>query len=100
MHSIRAENNTQGVLPLLAQQAIPRTGDTTIPGRYCAKQHVWIVDDLPLVASGSALPELSTKTDAYVERDDVSPRVILEMQTKTNAQLERDDQVSPFISVY
>jgi len=99
MHSIRAENKAQGILPLLAQKAVPRTGDTTIPGNYCAERHVWIVDGVPLVVSGTSVHELSTKTNARIsEQDDAGPRVILEMQTKTMAQLERDDQVSPFIS--
>ena len=97
MQKIRNENKLQEILPLLVQRAVPRTGDTAIPGQYCAEQQVWTVDGVPLVASGTSLPELSTKTEARIERDDVVPRVILEMQTKTAAKPERDDQVSLFI---
>lgn len=98
MQNIRIANKSLGILPLLVQRAVSRTGDTAIPGHYCTEQQVWVVGGVPLVASGTSLPELSTKTEANIERDDVAPRVILEMQTKTNAQLERDDQVRPFIS--
>lgn len=91
MQKIETEYKSQCIMPLLAQQAIPRTGDTTIPGNYCVEQQVWIADGLPLVASDTSLPELTTKTNAQLERDDASPRMILEMQTKTKAQLERDD---------
>lgn len=97
MQTTKTENNSQGILPLLAQRAIPRTGDTTIPGNYCAEQQVWIANGVPLVASATSLPEMSTKTEAQIERDDISPRVIFEMQTKTKAQIERDDQGPSFI---
>lgn len=92
MQKITAESKFQGILPFLAQRAIPRIGDTTIPGNYCPEQKVWIADGAPLVASATSLPEMSTKTDAVLERDDISPRMVFEMQTKTRAQMERDDQ--------
>lgn len=81
-----------GIKPLLIQEAVERTGDDHIPGGYCVDQHVWMVDGSPIVKAQSALAEMTTKTKAHVESDDMSDISLLELQTKTNAQIESDDQ--------
>ena len=45
----------------------------------------------PIVETMSNLAELSTKTEAQLERDDSSEPSMLELLTKTMAQVERDD---------
>lgn len=86
------QRDFSGIKPLLAQGAVERTGDDYIPGHYCAERHVWMVEGSPIVEARSALSELTTKTEAQIERDDTSNISLLEMQTKTKAQVERDDQ--------
>lgn len=79
------------ITPLLIQGAVERTGSDDIPGGYCSHRHMWVVDGRPLVEARSKLAELTTKTEAQIERDDCEPS-LLEMQTKTLSQTERDDQ--------
>lgn len=90
--SVAPQQPFSGITPLLIQGAVERTGDDYIPGRYCSDRHVWLVDGSPIVEARSALSELTTKTEAQIERDDTSNISLLEMQTKTSAQVERDDQ--------
>lgn len=82
----------QGLTPLLLQNAVTRTGNDHIPGHYCDRRHVWIINDRPIVESRPNLSELSTKTENVPERDDQSVDAILEMMTKTKVQIERDDE--------
>jgi len=77
------------ISPLLIQGAVERTGSDDIPGGYCADLHMWVVDGCPIVEARS---ELTTKTEAQIERDDTGEPSLLEMQTKTLSQVERDDQ--------
>jgi hypothetical protein len=97
MHKF-SQTPTGSVTPLLAQSAVRRSGDARIPGGYSASHQLWMMEDAPLVSSVDGLPELRTKTEAQMERDDVVPNVLLEMATKTDAVSERDDQ-SPWSSI-
>lgn len=90
MHNF-SETPPGSVTPLLAQAAVPRSGDTRIPGGYSASHQLWMVGGAPLVSSVNGVPELRTKTEAQLERDDVGPNVLMEMATKTDAVIERDD---------
>lgn len=80
------------ISPLLVQRAVERTGTDDIPGGYCAERHMWVVDGLPIIEARSEIAELTTKTEAQIERDDTCEPSLLEMQTKTLSQVERDDQ--------
>lgn len=80
------------ISPLLAGTATERTGNEQLPGEYCGQRHVWLVDGTPIVEAVSGLAELTTKTDAQIERDDSSDPTLLELQTKTKAEVEQDDQ--------
>jgi len=80
------------ISPLLIQGAVERTGSDDIPGGYCADLHMWVVDGCPIVEARSEIAELTTKTEAQIERDDTGEPSLLEMQTKTLSQVERDDQ--------
>lgn len=80
------------ISPLLVQGAVERTGSDDIPGGYCAELHMWVVDGRPIVEARSEIAELTTKTEAQIERDDTGEPSLLEMQTKTLSQVERDDQ--------
>lgn len=88
----------QGQQPLLVGLSVLRTGDDTLPGRYDVEQQVWVVDDShgvrPIIEAARDLSELSTKTEARPERDDVaepSLMALLQLVTKTKVQQERDD---------
>ena len=83
---------TARIRPLLTQGAIERTGDAELPGTYCERRHVWLVDGVPAVQALTGLAELVTKTNAQLERDDNSDPTLLELQTKTKAEVEQDDQ--------
>jgi hypothetical protein len=85
--------NTAPTRPLLTRGAIERTGNTELPGTYCAQRHVWLVDGVPAIQALTGLAELVTKTEAQLERDDNSDPTLLELQTKTKAEVEQDDQV-------
>lgn len=85
------------VRPFLMDKAVPRTGEDRLPGQYCNARHVWMYDQRPMVESPRSLPEMSTKTEAQIERDDVSPFVVLEMQTKTKAEVESDDEANNLV---
>lgn len=80
------------VKPLLSREAVERTGDDRLPGHYCEQRHVWMVKGRPIVEAHSLIAELTTKTDAVIERDDSSDISLMEMQTKTKAEIEHDDQ--------
>lgn len=80
------------ISPLLVQKAVERTGSDDIPGGYCTELHMWVVDGCPIVETRSEIAELTTKTEAQIERDDTGEPSLLEMQTKTLSQVERDDQ--------
>lgn len=80
------------ISPLLARTATERTGNEQLPGRYCRQMHVWLVEGRPIVKSLPNLAELTTKTEAQMERDDSSEITLLELQTKTKAEVEQDDQ--------
>lgn len=80
------------ISPLLIQGAVERIGSDDIPGSYCAELHMWVVDGFPIVEARSEIAELTTKTEAKIERDDSGEFSLLEMQTKTLSQIERDDQ--------
>ena len=79
------------ISPLLIHEATVRTGDTQLPGSYWGDRQVWLVNGAPIVETMSNLAELSTKTEAQLERDDSSEPSMLELLTKTMAQVERDD---------
>jgi hypothetical protein len=99
--AISAEK-TQGIRPLLSSFAVSRTEGLDIPGRYCCKRHVWVVDGAggtqPIVLAAKtaadigALMELLTKTKMQPERDDQSFGSLVELATKTDARPERDDK--------
>lgn len=89
---IATEESCSVISPLLLQGAVERTGNDDIPGEYCADCHMWVVDGLPIVEARSEIAELTTKTEAQIERDDTCEPSLLEMQTKTLSQVERDDQ--------
>lgn len=80
------------ISPLLVRGAVERTGTDDIPGGYCVQSHIWLVDGHPIVETRSKIAELTTKTEAQIERDDTCEPSLLEMQTKTLSQVERDDQ--------
>lgn len=80
------------ISPLLTTEATERTGNAQLPGAYCGQRHVWLLDGAPIVEALSNLAELTTKTDAQLERDDSSEPSLLELQTKTKAEAEQDDQ--------
>lgn len=116
------EGSSANTRPFLATLAVRRTGTPSeLPGRYLPEQDVWVIEDLngsvPIVISyrapsvapvtkikserderwASGISELSTKTSAQLERDDVTPRdvaLLPELLTKTDEVGERDD-VSP-----
>lgn len=77
-------------VPLLLQRAVARTGDDSLPGKYCPERHVWVADGEPIVR-GALLPEMLTKTNTIREVDDTRGPVLLEMMTKTKAEMESDD---------
>jgi hypothetical protein len=113
------ERNVAANRPFLVTLAVNRTGTVNdLPGRYCSKQDVWVIDipngSIPIVSScrtdsmapvtkvkgerdefcASGLLELSTKTRKELERDDVSPHgtsLLPELVTKTEQIRERDD---------
>lgn len=99
--------------PFLTTMAVPRTETAELPGRYCPKRHVWVVDDghgpNAIVSTAEALVELLTKTKVHQERDDmnlsssvsgstcwrpdaVAMYALLEIATKTEVRRERDDR--------
>ena len=80
------------ISPLLVSGATERTGNAQLPGAYCGKRHLWLANGLPIVEAMSNLAELTTKTEAQLERDDSSEPSLLELQTKTKAEVEQDDQ--------
>lgn len=83
---------TGRISPLLTKSATERTGNAQLPGAYCRQRHVWLVEGAPIVEALSNLAELTTKTEAQLERDDSSDPSLLELQTKTKAEAEQDDQ--------
>lgn len=81
------------ISPFLANAAIPRTGESKLPGYYSKEKDMWVVETesgvKPVIAKG-ALAELLTKTRQDEEQDnDVS--FVLETITKTHQQTESDD---------
>lgn len=89
----------EGQLPLLVRFSVLRTGGDALPGRYDAKQQVWVVNSCdgvkPIVKIAGDLAELATKTYARPERDDVESMALLETTTKTEARPKRDDVTEP-----
>lgn len=83
------------VIPLLVGLSVPRTEGETIPGYYCDKSHVWMIDGPdgpePLVHSSNAVLELLTKTLSFPESDDENRSGLLGALTKTSVQAESDD---------
>ncbi len=81
--------------PFLFSLAVPRTGESSFPGRYDAESHVWVLDGCegpaPLILGEKEAAELVTKTLAFPERDDVGSNTLLELSTKTETRPERDD---------
>lgn len=92
LHTTLRHQRLDGVSPLLIKTAVERSGNDELAGAYCDLRHVWIVDGGPIVETKSGLAELTTKTDAELERDDSSEPSLLELQTKTKAEIEKDDQ--------
>jgi hypothetical protein len=116
------EGSSAKARPFLATLAVRRTGTPSeLPGRYVPGQDVWVIENqngsIPIVTSCqahsvapvtkikgerdeywvSSISELSTKTSAQLERDDVTPRDVMllpELLTETDDVGERDD-VSP-----
>lgn len=81
------------ISPFLANSAIPRTGDSKLPGYYSKEKDMWVVETesgvKPVIAKG-ALAELLTKTRQDEEQDD-DASFVLETITKTHQQTESDD---------
>jgi hypothetical protein len=81
-------------IPFLIQRATPRSDAQELPGAYCPKKRVWLIESsngfIPLILSGNDLQEIQTKTFSGREKDD-QPFFPLAVMTKTSAQLERDD---------
>jgi len=81
--------------PLLTRFATPRQPGQDIPGQYSERQRMWVVEgasgDTPLIATESALAEITTKTKVEVESDDTRDIAALQLVTKTEVQAERDD---------
>ena len=101
LHRFREENMTEPQLqppprgrisPLLTAASIERTGNAQLPGAYCGQRHVWLMEGAPIVEALANWAELTTKTEAQLERDDSSEPSLLELQTKTKAEAEQDDQ--------
>lgn len=88
------EHVSQGVVPFLAQFAVPREGIDDIPGCYDAAMQLWVVGDsanpVPIIDSGTELLELATKTEVLREQDDPGLS-LLELGTKTRVTSKRDD---------
>lgn len=82
------------ISPFLASVAIPRTGESKLPGHYSSEKDMWVVETesgiKPVIARG-ALAELLTKTRQDEEQDDDTP-FMLETITKTFQQTESDDE--------
>lgn len=89
--------------PLLTRFATLRQPGQDTPGRYCERQRMWVVDgplgSTPLIATASALAEVTTKTKVEVESDDTADIAALQLVTKTAAQLESDDESRSTASV-
>lgn len=86
----------KAVSPLLARNAVPRTGTDNLPGYYSTQHDMWVVETpngtQPVIARG-ALDELLTKTKVNSEEDDDS-FVTLETLTKTYSKPESDDDLA------
>lgn len=82
------------ISPFLARAAIPRTGESKLPGHYSKEKDMWVVETesglKPVIAKG-ALAELLTKTRQDEEQDDDTP-FMLETITKTCHRTESDDE--------
>lgn len=82
------------ISPFLASVAIPRTGESTLPGHYSKERDMWVVatetGEKPVIAKG-ALAELLTKTRQDEEQDDDMP-FMLETFTKSFQRTESDDE--------
>lgn len=83
----------QKISPFLADAAVPRTGDSKLPGYYSKEKDMWVVETdsglRPIIAK-CALAELLTRTRQNEENGDDVP-FMLETITKTHQQAERDD---------
>lgn len=81
------------ISPFLASAAIPRIGESKLPGHYSKDKDMWVVETesgvKPVIAKG-ALAELLTKTRQDEEQDDDTP-FMLETITKTYQRTESDD---------
>ena len=87
----------RNISPFLARMGTPRTGEDRLPGYYCERQQMWVVDTThgtqPII-NEQALSQLLTKTRAHEEEDDDS-YLALELMTKTHQQIESDDDTRP-----
>lgn len=85
------------ISPFLANSGTPRTGEDRLPGHYCERQQMWVVDTeqgvLPII-NKHVLSQLKTKTRADGEDDD-DCQFALELTTKTHQQIESDDDTRP-----
>lgn len=81
--------------PFLTRHAVERIAGEDIPGQYCAKRRMWMVDlgdeMHPLIDVAGSLAELQTKTKVEVETDDTTDIATLPFVTKTDVSNERDD---------
>lgn len=79
--------------PFLARAGLLRTGEREIPGYYCERQQMWVIDTVegpqPIIDERT-LSQLLTKTRVNDEDDD-DTYLALELMTKTLQQLEGDD---------
>lgn len=95
MKQLEVKHSGKAIVPFLVQRSTQRTDAPKLPGQYCQKARVWMIDGpsgrIPLVCSAEGLPEMATKTLTSRESDDQYPSLLLAAMTKTSAQLERDD---------
>lgn len=92
-----ARHRHTNISPFLANAGTPRTGEDRLPGYYCERQQMWVVDTeqgvLPII-NKQVLSQLKTKTRADGEDDD-DCQFALELTTKTHLQIESDDDTRP-----
>jgi len=87
------------IQPVLMKNLTQRSETTALPGRYCEKSDIWIIETSsgtqPIIESDQPVFELLTKTEADREQDD-QPRLLASI-TKTMAQIESDDDGQNFV---
>lgn len=96
MGTITASNEEQaGRSPFLARAGLYRTGEREIPGYYCEREQMWVVETkgepLPIIDERAISQRLMKvrKSEAYNDTC-----LALELMTKTHQQLEGDDDLA------